>query len=404
MSKRRTGRVVAGLAVTTALLLSGCSSFSGIYDLPLPGGADLGDHPYTVKVQLRDALDLVPQAGVKVNEVQVGRVDEIGLAADGWTAEVTVLVNGDVRLPANALAKLRQSSLLGEKYIELSPPDKPEGTLADNAVITVDRTNRNTEVEEVLGALSLLLNGGGIDQLQTIAKELNSALEGNEPQLRKTMENVNTLVTGLDAHRSDITDALDGLNRLSLSLNAQKGQLAHAIDNLGPGLQVLAEQRGQLVTMLQSLDSLSGVAVQTLDKSQEDLIADLKALQPTLQKLGEAGANLPKSLELLLTFPFTDAAADGVKGDYFNLYAKVDLNLQDLVDNFSRSRQNPLQDIPIIGGLTSPKPGSDPNAQPPLEIPGQTGSQQPGASPAQPSRGTGTGVGSIFGNLLGGGA
>ena len=62
MSKRRTGRVVAGLAVTTALLLSGCSSFSGIYDLPLPGGADLGDHPYTVKVQLRDALDLVPQA------------------------------------------------------------------------------------------------------------------------------------------------------------------------------------------------------------------------------------------------------------------------------------------------------------------------------------------------------
>ena len=90
--------------------------------MPLPGGADLGDHPYRVVAQFGDVLDLVPQAGVKVNDVAVGRVERIELARDSWTAVVTMLVNGDVRLPANAGAELRQSSLLGEKFVELTAP------------------------------------------------------------------------------------------------------------------------------------------------------------------------------------------------------------------------------------------------------------------------------------------
>ncbi|GLW94649.1 MCE family protein [Actinokineospora globicatena] len=388
---------LAAMFAAAAMALSGCG-FTGIYDLPLPGGADLGDHPYRVKVQFRDVLDLVPQSGVKVNEVTVGRVDEIALAADGWTAEVTVLVNGDVDLPANALAKLRQSSLLGEKYVELGRPPAGQGSgkLTDGALIPVDRTNRNTEVEEVLGALSLLLNGGGVEQLQTITKELNNATAGNETALRALLDNVNTMVTTLDAGKSDITRALDGVNRLTSTLNAQKDQLVGAVDDIGPGLRVLSDQRRQLVTMLQSLDTLSDVAVDTVNKSQADLVADLKALTPTLQKLGEAGANLPRSLELMLTFPFTDQAVKGVQGDYFNLYAKIDLNLQSVLDNLSRSRQNPLQDIPILGPATNGTNGVPTTAPAPLPLP-TLGVPRP-AQQNQP------GLGSLFDILLGGGA
>jgi len=75
--------IVALAAVSMAA--SGCSSFTGIYDIPLPGGADLGEHPFTVKARFKDVLDLVPQSGVKVNEVPVGRVEDIHLAPDGWT-------------------------------------------------------------------------------------------------------------------------------------------------------------------------------------------------------------------------------------------------------------------------------------------------------------------------------
>ena len=383
--------LLATLAAAT-MAVSGCSSFTGIYDIPMPGGADVGDHPFTVKARFKDVLDLVPQSGVKVNEVPVGRVESIQLAPDGWTAEVTMLVNGNVDLPANALAMVRQSSLLGEKYIELSPPpsDEAQGQLDDGALIPIERTNRNTDIEEVLGALSMLLNGGGVEQLQNIAQELNDALEGREPDLRATLTNVDTLVSTLDESKDDITKAIDGVNKLSATLSKEKDRLATAIDSLGPGLEVLNQQRSQLVTMLQSLQTLSDVAVETVNASQEDIVADLKALTPALKKLGEAGADLPKSLELLFTLPFSDEAVNGVQGDYFNLYAKIDLNLQTILDNLSRSRRNPLQDIPIVGGLIE---GQEGGADTPLlPIPGTE----------QPADGSG-GLGGLLGGLLGGG-
>ena len=396
---KRLVMVTAALTMAGTMVLSGCSSFTGIYDIPLPGGADLGDHPYTVKARFKDVLDLVPQSGVKVNEVPVGRVEDIKIAPDGWTAEVTMSVNGDVELPANALAMLRQSSLLGEKYVELSPPPPEEasGTLADGALIPIERTNRNTDIEEVLGALSMLLNGGGVEQLQNIAQELNNALEGNETDIRATLTNVDTLVSTLDESKSDITRAIDGVNQLAGTLNGEKDQLAGAIDSLGPGLQVLNDQRTQLVTMLQSLQSLSDVAVATVNASQEDIVADLKALTPALQKLGEAGSDLPKALQLLFTIPFTDEAVNGVKGDYFNLYLKIDLNLQEILNNLSRSRNNPLQDVPILGDLTG---GQDGAGGPLLPIPIIGGSAESG----QQAPSGGSGIGGLLGGLLGGGS
>ena len=392
---------VVAVAVVT---LSGCG-FSGIYDIPLPGGADLGGHPYTVKAQFKDVLDLTPQAGVKVNEVPVGRVESIGLTKDGWNAEVTLRVNGDVKLPANALANLRQSSLLGEKYVDLSPPPagQAKGSLVDGAVIPLDRTNRNVEVEEVLGALSLLLNGGGVDQLNTITKELNNATQGREPDLKALLTNANQLVTNLDKQSGNITRALDGLNRLSTTLNDQKDKLVSAVDNIGPGLGVLEQQRGQLVTMLNALQNLSGVAIDTVNKSKANLVADLKALLPTLQKLGQAGSDLPKALELLLTFPFPDAAYNGVKGDYFNLYAKVDLNLNEIIANLGRSRQNPLDGTLPVPGLTGGVGGAPANQPPPLPLPGQLSlpliGQQPGGQGGAPRP---TGAAGILSLLSGG--
>jgi len=111
----RRGRVgrLAALVCAASLALTGCE-FS-VYSLPLPGGADLGDHPYSVRVKFRDVLDLVPQSSVKVNDVTVGRVDEV--TVDGYTAEVTVLLRDDVELPDNAEAEIRQTSLLGEKFV-----------------------------------------------------------------------------------------------------------------------------------------------------------------------------------------------------------------------------------------------------------------------------------------------
>ncbi|MGC4953549.1 MCE family protein [Actinomadura citrea] len=313
----------------TCVALGGCG-FSGAADLPLPGGADLGDHPYTVRARFANVLNLVPQSAVKVNDVAVGRVVKVALPRDGWTAEVTMKVNGDVRLPANAYAELRQSSLLGEKFVQLSagPQGRAQaaagtGALADGAVIPESRTNRNPEVEEVFGALSMLLNGGGIAQLRTITVELNRALGGNEAHVRSLLEQARRLVGDLDANRQGITDALDGLNRLSATLRGRKDQIGVALDDIEPGLAVLAEQRGALVRMLRSLDGLSRAAVTTVRRSKDDMIADLRALEPTLRKLSDAGRDLPNALQVLVTYPFTDAVLPAVKGDYLNVYLQI---------------------------------------------------------------------------------
>ncbi|MGW6969184.1 MCE family protein [Streptomyces zaomyceticus] len=310
-----------GLAVVLGVTPGNPLRFDGIEDLPLPGGADLGPHPYTVTAELDDVLSLVPQSAVKVNDVAVGRVTAIELRADTWSARVTLKINGDVRLPADAGARLEQSSLLGEKYIQLvAPPKDNGGRLTDGSVIPIARTGRNTEVEEVFGALSLLLNGGGVNQLKTITRELNAALGGREPEVRAMLRRVNTLVTTLDTHRGDITRALDGLNRLSATLAGRKKDVDTVLTGLSPGLKTLENQRGSLLTMLRALDTLSGVAVSTIDASKKDMVADLKALAPTLKALADAGADLPESLQVLLTYPFTDEVLRGVKGDYLNTY------------------------------------------------------------------------------------
>lgn len=380
----KTGTVKKLAIALTALVLAGCGSggFDGVYNMPLPGGADVGDHPYRVKAQFKDVLDLVPQAGVKVNDVPVGRVKKIDLGADGWTAEVTMLVNGDVQLPANAFANLRQSALLGEKFVELGKPKDATGKLADNAVIPLAKTNRNPEVEEVFGALSMLLNGGGVAQLQNITKELNAAMEGNEQEIRSLLGNLNTFVGELDKHKAEIVRALDSINRLAGTLAQQREKIAVALTDLEPGLKVLAEQRTQLVTLLKSLNTLSDVATDTVNKSRDDIVADLKALQPTLTKLAESGQNLPKSLELLLTYPFPDEAMDGIKGDYTNLFIDLDLNLGTILDNLGRSRQSPLDSLLPTQGTPLPMPNI------PLPNLGQ---------------GTGSGLGDLLGGLLGGG-
>ena len=297
---RRAGALTAGLV----LLLSGCG-FRGAYSLTLPGGADVGDHPYTVTVQFSDVLDLVPQSGVRVRDVPVGRVQSISLGKN-WTASVTVQVNGDVQLPANATAAIQQSSLLGEKYVELATPtaEAPQGRLGNGSVIPLDRTSRNVEVEELLGALSLVLNGGGLAQLDTINRELGVALQGRESGVRNTLDQLQTFIGGLDSQKEQINRALDSVNALATTLAGRTATIDKALDSIPPGLDVFNQQRDLLVSMLQSLARLGDVGTRIINESGADTVNDLKLLTPILTQLTAAGPDLANSLDLLLTYPF----------------------------------------------------------------------------------------------------
>lgn len=406
----------AALLVAVAMLATGCGVLpGGLRSFTLPGGADLGDNPYEITAEFANVLELVPQSLVKVNDVTVGSITDIELT-DDWTARVTMLVNDDVRVPASALARVRQTSLLGEKYVELAAPDDIAGPgevqalLQDGDTIPLARTDTAVEVEQVLGALSMLLNGGGLAQIRTIAVELNAALTGNETEVRVLLDDLDQLVGALDDRKLEITRALDEINRLGSTLAERRGQIEVALDDLGPGLAELEAQRGQLVDMLQALDRLSGVATDVVNRSRDDVLADLELLKPVLRKLAESGDDLPNALEIFFTPPFTDAAVDAFAGDYANLYVRADLDLANVLENMRRSNQpfpgpdGPLADLPPTGQLLGPLLGGLPpppefpllGEAPALPLPAPP-APQPG-TPSPPDDPPG-----ILGSLLGGG-
>jgi phospholipid/cholesterol/gamma-HCH transport system substrate-binding protein len=348
--RRRVVHLVV-LMVVGALALSGCD-FS-VYSIPLPGGAKLGDNPYTVKVEFRDVMDLVPQSSVKVDDVTVGKVKDIQVR--GGHAEVTVQLRRSVKLPDNAVAKIRQTSLLGEKFVSLSPPDTGPsvGRLGNGDVIPLSRTGRNPEVEEVLGALSLLLNGGGVAQLKTISTELNKALGGRETDVRSLLSQLKTFMGQLDTNKDQIVRAIESLNHLAVQLNKQKPAIALALDRLPRAVASINSQRDDLVKMLRALADLSSIGTKVISQSKTATIDSLRALAPTLNKIAEAGSAFPKSLQVFLTYPFVDAvvgknpavARNLHMGDYTNLSIHLDLNLQGLNGLCSTLPQ--LQGLPI---------------------------------------------------------
>lgn len=402
-----------------AVLLSGCG-FSP-YKIPLPGGADLGSDPYTVKVQFRDVLDLVPQSAVRVNDIAVGKVTDVKL--NGWTAVVTIKVNRDAKLPDNAEATIRQTSLLGEKFVSLAAPKTgASGTLSNGDTIPLDRSSRNPEIEEVLGAASLLFNGGGLEKTNTIVKELNNALGGNEPEVKELIDSTTSFISQLDNNKAALLTSLEKINRLAVATNDQKDAITGALDDLPDALRVVNGQRDDLVKLLESLSRLSDVATGVIRDSKADTVANLRALVPTLTNLTKAGDDLAYASKALLTYPFSDGfvantyakasgkCVDGSPatkegacfGDFSNLSLGLDIGanqLQTILDGYASlagvgdtavpaqtGTADPTQDlVDLVAGLVPESGGSGLPDLTPNESGGAT-EPTPSASPT-PSQG-----------------
>lgn len=334
-----------------AFLLSACDF--DVYKLPLPGGADLGADPIEVTVKFDDVLDLVPKSSVKVNDVTVGQVSDIDL--DGYTAVVKLKLRKDVDLPANPVATIRQTSLLGEKFVSLAAPSQgAEGSLADGAVI--EHGGKNPEVEEVLGALSLVLNGGGVAQLKSISSELNLALEGREDSAKSVLTQIKSLVDRLDQHKGDIVNAIESINRLAISARRHQKSIDLALEELPSALDSLDRQRGDLVKMLRGLTRLSDVGVRVINTTQASTVNSLKALDPILTQLAKSGDDFVKGFSTFLTYPFIDEAVGRDPsvarnlhmGDYVNLSIDLQLDLGNLeLPDLACVPINQLPDSPI---------------------------------------------------------
>lgn len=334
MSRARRTTAVLALGVSLALATTGCE-WTGLNSLPMPGAEGTGEGAYQVQIQMPNVTTLTQNSPVRVDDVDVGSVTDI--VVQDWHALVTVSLNPEVRLPANAVARIGQTSLLGSNHVELAAPEEvaPEGQLEPGDVIPLARAGAYPTTEEVLSSLSVVLNGGGIAQLETITTELNAALTGREDAIRDLMPQLNELTTNLQAQTGDIIAAMEGLDRFGGQLADQRVVLENALDGIHPALTVLADRRENITRAITALGELSDVTQRVIDTSGENLKANLDALWPTLQQLADTGGNLAESLKILLTFPFPLKNLDkAIKGDYLNLFMTVDMTGKRLDSNW----------------------------------------------------------------------
>lgn len=324
--RRLTSLITAALTAMT-LAVSGCE-WNGIESMPLPGGAGHGGDAYTVTIEMPDVTTITRNSPVLSRNAEVGSIT--GIELEGWHARVTVTIDGDTRLPANAVAKLGQTSLLGSSHIELSTPaeESSVGELRDGDVIPLARAGLYPTTEQTLSALSVVLNGGGLGQVREITGELNKTFDGRTDSVGDLVEQLSTLTGTLDTQRDQIVSSLHGLDELAATVADRNDTLDRALVSADSAVDVLAERRTELTDAMSALGDFGETARRVIDASGQDVTDNIANLAPVLQRLADAGKDLTSSLSVLLTFPFPMNILDEtIHGDYANLFMYLDLTI-----------------------------------------------------------------------------
>ncbi len=325
----------AGVAMLiVAVVATGCG-WRGLNSVPLPGTQGGGPGSFTIKAQMPDVDNVERNSRVRVGDVNVGTVTEI--ERQGWNALVTMTLNGDVVLPANATAKIGQTSLLGSQHIELSAPANkpPEGRLKEGSLVPLENSGAFPTTEQALAAVALLLNGGGLGNIQDVTEALSVAFTGRENDLRSLIQQLDIAIGHLDDQKNDIIATSESLDNLIGQIAEQKPVVDKALKTIPDALAVLRDQRDALSETLVQLGRFSALAADSVNQTQEALVQELKDLGPVLQSLADAGPALTRSLSFLPTFPFPkETLTNWLRGDYANLSLIVDLTLSRVDQGF----------------------------------------------------------------------
>lgn len=373
-SRRRalmTSAAAVVMATAVAGGVTGCE-WRGLNSLPLPGTEGGGPGSFQVQAQLPDIGYIQENSRVRVGDVNVGTITEI--KRQDWHALVTMTLNGDVDLPANATAMVGQTSLLGSLHIELAPPvgEPPQGKLHDGSLIPLQNAGAYPGTDQTLSALSLVLNGGGVGEVQDITLAFATAFAGREADLRSLIGQLDQFVARLDDQTDDIIAATDSFNGLVEQVADQKPVLDRAIHTIPDAVAVLADQRDNLVQAADAFGTFSALATDTVNQTKESFVKELQQVSPVLKSLADTGPDLTRSLDFIGTFPWPKGPLQNwIRGDYANITAIADLTLSRIDNNlFSGTRfEGELTELEMqwgrtVGQLPSPYTASNPLVAP----------------------------------------
>lgn len=299
---RRVGTGLAGVLCVAGLGLglSGC-------------GAGGGSGTITTSATFPDVGTLALGAQVKMADVPVGNVTAIKL--DGDRARVTMSLEKDADVPANVVAKIDRTTVLGERYVDLSVPRHPSGRLADGTPIR--RTAVVPTVEQVIGAGSQVFGAISASDLAEMVDAGGQGFSGEAAMLRQFLNNLSSITTGYAAHTAQISTVIKSLDQLGTSMAPTSGADAQAISNLSKTVSVLAANSSKFEALLQSLDDVSAQGSSILSQQYPQIVDQLRALEAVSHQLAAHQQDLAQFLQWL---PVHDATmSESVRHNFLQI-------------------------------------------------------------------------------------
>lgn len=351
-------RRMVGIGCCLVLTVTGCS-FNGLNSLPLPGATGRGAGATVYHVEVANVGTMEANSPVMIDDVIVGSISK--MTVQGWHANLDISVKPGVSIPANVVARVGQTSLLGSMHLELNPPlgEPAAGRLQPGATIPLSRSTTYPSTEQTLSSLSVILNAGGLGQFGDIIHNFNGALSGHAADVRDLLSRLDKFIGTLDQQRDNLVASIQALNRLSGTFARQRDVITQALYKIPPALDVLTKERPRLTEALNKLGTFSNTAAKLANDAGDDLVKNLQNLAPSLGALADVGPELDRALAFAPTFPATQGFIDRfMRGDYLNGYFVIDLTNAGL-------RRSILLGTHWgrLGAESVPKPGDPPYLQ-----------------------------------------
>jgi len=290
-SLARIGTMVIFALTCFGLLLFLWLSFGG----PIP----LKPKGYQFKVAFPEATQLGLEADVRVAGVSVGKVRDKQLDPKHANRTVATIEVDRKYAPIakDARAILRQKTLLGETYVELTPGDRRRaGAVPDGGFLADGRVAKTVELDEIFQALDpktrKAFQGWQQDLSKAVAgrgQDLNDAL-GNLPAFA---DDANDLLTVLDGQAEQVSGLVRGTGQVFGALTQDEGQLHNLVVNAGDTFDATSRQQEALAQTFKIFPTFldeSKATFQRLERFSKDtdpLVQDLRPaardLTPTLR-------------------------------------------------------------------------------------------------------------------------
>jgi phospholipid/cholesterol/gamma-HCH transport system substrate-binding protein len=268
---------------------------------PLP----LKPQGYQFTVPLKEATQLAQESDVRISGVNVGKVKAIDLADNGL-ADATIEMDGKYApIPEDTRAILRQKTLLGETYVELTPGSNSAPTLPEGATLPTAQVSQAVQLDEIFRAFNARTREAFRVWMQGTAEALahrGPDLSAAIAELRPFSEETNRLLQVLNGQQGDVRQLISAGGDVFHALSERRNQLRDLIQNSNTVFQTTARRNADLEQIFEILPTFQRESRATLARLNEfaantdPLVRQLqpaaRELSPTLIAAGKAAPDL----------------------------------------------------------------------------------------------------------------